>query len=580
MKFIVSAILLCIPAFAQVRAQPRTAPRTAGVNPADIPPPTIKPEDKCALEGTVVSATTGEPLRKARVTLRSMGQPNGTAYGATTDGAGHFLIDDVDPGRYSFSASRNAYVSQSYSPQGSAKRGAPLTLSNGQKLKEIVFKLTPQGVISGRILDEDGEPLANVMVQCMAFGYQNGKRQLVGRNGGSTNDLGEYRFHSLSPGKYVVSATYRSPDLFMNIQGPTQASPVTEEGYATTYYPNSTNPDNAQQLEITPGAQIGSVNMTLVRVHTVRIKGRINGVAMGNRGRRNANVMLMPRDAPGFMMMPGAVARAVDPQGNFQMRGVTPGSYVLRADFMDDNMRYSARMPLEVGSSNIEDIELSLQPPLEVHGHITIEENGDLKGAQVNVSFQPKVSGGAMMMMGGGGMQMKDDLTFKVTNLSPDPYDINVRGMPEGFYVKSIRMGQADVTETGVDFSQGGVDEITVILNPNGGEIDGAVQNAKGEPAIGATVTLIPEASHRSTSWLYKTADTDQNGRFSIKGVRPGEYKIYAWEDMEQGAYMDPDYVKPHESAGEAVSVKDSAHSSVQLKAVPAENSVNERAVR
>src|SRR5262249_36889573 len=147
------------------------------------------------------------------------------------------------------------------------------------------------------------------------------------------------------------------------------------------------------QLEVTPGAQIGGINMTLVRVRTVRIQGHVNGIATGNRSRRNGNVMLMPRDAVGFMMMPAASARIIDPQGNFQMRGVTPGSYVLRADFMDDSVRYSARMPLEVGNSNVEGIELNLQPPLDVHGRVVIEENGDLKGAQINISFQPKASG-------------------------------------------------------------------------------------------------------------------------------------------------------------------------------------------
>ena len=83
-----------------------------------------------------------------------------------------------------------------------------------------------------------------------------------------------------------------------------------------------------------------------------------------------------------------------------------------------------------------------------------------------------------------------------------------------------------------------------------------------------------------SLAWLYKTASTDQNGRFTVKGVRPGEYKIYAWEEVEQGAYMDPDFVKPHESAGEAVSIKDSAQATVQLKAVPAESSGNDKTVK
>src|SRR5260370_16540224 len=130
----------------------------------DAPAPSIKPEDKCSVEGTVVRATHGELLKKARLSLRSLGQQNGGAYGTTTDGAGHFLVDDIDPGRYSFSASRNLYVSQQYSPQG-AKRGTTLTLEKRQKLKEIVFKLTPQGAGARRIPAAAAHPLPIAPVQ-------------------------------------------------------------------------------------------------------------------------------------------------------------------------------------------------------------------------------------------------------------------------------------------------------------------------------------------------------------------------------------------------------------------------------
>jgi hypothetical protein len=115
-------------------------------------------------------------------------------------------------------------------------------------------------------------------------------------------------------------------------------------------------------------------------------------------------------------------------------------------------------------------------------------------------------------------------------------------------------------------------EELTVVVNPNGGQVDGLVQNEKGDPAPGAVITLIPDEAHRTLSWMYKTANTDQTGHFTIKGIRPGEYRIYAWEEIEPGAQEDPDFVKPHESAGDAVTLKESGHETVQLKLIPAEN--------
>jgi len=286
-------------------------------------------------------------------------------------------------------------------------------------------------------------------------------------------------------------------------------------------------------------------------------------------------VMLLPRDNTGFMG-PRAM-RMVDAQGNFQMRGVAPGSYTLRADYQADNMRYSGRMPLEVGSTNIEGIELNLLPPLELKGRVVVEANGDLAGQRLNVMLQPKVNG---PMMGNSRAQMQDDLSFQMNNVGLDAYDVVVAGLPDGFYLKSVRLGQQDVTETGVDFSQGVGGELLVTVNPNGGQIDGTVQNEKGESAASSTITLIPDAEHRSLAWMYKTASTDQNGHFTMKGLRPGKYTVYAWEDIESGAYMDPDFVKPHESAGEKIEIAEGAHSTVQVKAVPAAKSASDKASR
>jgi hypothetical protein len=128
-------------------------------------------------------------------------------------------------------------------------------------------------------------------------------------------------------------------------------------------------------------------------------------------------------------------------------------------------------------------------------------------------------------------------------------------------------MGDQDVTETGGDFAEDG--ELTFLLSPNAGVVEGSVQNAKDEAAPGAKVTLIPDSKHRSLKSRYKTVDTDQKGHFVIQGVAPGEYRIYAWEDIEEGAYEDPDFMKTHESGGTRVSIKERGHETVELKAIP-----------
>ncbi len=534
--------------------------------------PEVKPEDKCSIEGTVVNATSGEPLKNVHLRLTPVGDQNGVPYGTVTEDGGHFLFDGVDPGRYTLHGTRNGFVSQSYSSQGNTRRTTTLTLANGQKMKELTFKLTPQGVITGHVTDQDGEPLSNVELQCMAFRYTRGKKELQMMDSSSTNDLGEFRIYGVAPGKYILMARYRSNDVWMPVRekvvGSAKAVQAMEQGYAPTYYPNAANPESASLIEITPGGTIHGIDMTLQRTRTVRVKGRVN---LANAGSQRNNVMLqLLVRGVNYYYMPVATARISDANGNFEMRGVPPGAYVLTGFLTNDGMRYSARATVDVGNSNVDGVEVSFTPPGEIKGRLVVEENGDLGSGTIHIYLQAKVN---QPMMGGSGSAVGDDLNFKLTNVSQDAYDIYVSGLPEGFYLKSARIGDQDITETGADFTQGvPAGEMTVTINPKGAQIEGTVQNAKGENAASATVTLIPDEKHRSIAWLYKTASTDQNGHFTMKGVRPGEYKIYAWEEVEYGAYQDPDFVKPHESAGVDISAKPSGHDTIQLAVIPAED--------
>src|ERR1035438_9810806 len=143
MRYLAPAILWCLTGSAQ------TPVPTADSSPS------VKPEDKCSVEGTVLSATTGEPLKKARLVLQT--EKPAKVYRAISDGSGHFVLVGIDPGRYHFHSARNGYLMQFYP---TSKGPWPtFTLSPGQKLTEIIFRLTPQGVITGRVLDEDREPV-------------------------------------------------------------------------------------------------------------------------------------------------------------------------------------------------------------------------------------------------------------------------------------------------------------------------------------------------------------------------------------------------------------------------------------
>jgi hypothetical protein len=325
------------------------------------------------------------------------------------------------------------------------------------------------------------------------------------------------------------------------------------------------NPNNASPIDVSPGALIGGITITLMRTRTFSIKGHVN--AGSEKASRQSSVALWQSEE---LRLRAPRRVEVDPQGRFQLDGVAPGSYVLFAG--DEHT--GARMPLEVHDENIEGLEVSPQPHGEILVRVIIEGEGDVKHPPRQFLITSRTSGES------GTCQPQDDSPCKFPDRGGEgPYDVLPVGLPVDFNLKSARLGEQDVLDTGFDFTPGVTGVLTLVLSPNGGQIEGSVANAKDEPAIGAKITLIPGGGHQSPT-RYKTTDTDQNGHFSVKGVAPGEYKIYAWEDIEDGAYQDPDFMKPHESAGQAVSIKDGAHETVQLKAIPAENAASEKPAR
>lgn len=525
-----------------------------------------QPGEKCSIEGTVVNGLSGEAVKKAQVTVHRVGDANNfTTLVATTDGGGHFLVDGLDAGKYTVTAAKPGFVSQGFGARGPARPNTPITLGAGGKRNDLNIRMMPHGIVMGRILDEDGDPLANANVQLQQVIYVRGRKRLNPVNGGgaNTNDLGEYRIFGLGPGKYYLVATYQGPEPMASAN----RVAVNEEEYPPIYYPNALTPESAAPLEVTPGAQLRGIDLTMTKVRAARIRGRI--VDANNKPLPNAGVSLIKRDGGAFNPMNRKLPRRL-PDGSFEFRNVEPGSYTLAADYLEDEMHMTGRLAVNVGSTNVDGVVLTVGMAPDLTGHVLIEGKSEIAPGSVSVFLEPKGGGVA----GGAGGLTNPDGTFRLQYVMPEAYLVNVLGLRENLYLKTVKFGEADVTENGLDFSQGVTPgELTVVLKAAGGQVEGVVQDDKQQNAAGATVVLVPEGSKRSHSWLYRTATTDKNGHYTLRGVAPGEYKLFAWEQVEPDAYQDPDFLKPFESRGETVSVDENSHENKQLTIIPADES-------
>jgi len=502
--------------------------------------------EKGLIEGKVLNAVTGEPVRKAQVALTAMnapqkGKPDLAGGGsALTDAEGHFEFTVMAPGSYALAAFREGFDSPNVRGESTLPH---VTLASGEEKRDIVIRLTPLGVITGRILDEDGDPIRQIQVQTMVYRYTAAGRQLVQRGSATSNDLGEYRIYDVPPGRYYLKA-----GLMGMMGGSGRAS------YGTSYYPGTPDAAAAAAIEVGGGQTLEGINLTLRPTRVANIRGRVMNPGSG------LTVGLLKVEEGGSMSSTRGVD---DPDGKFELKGVSPGSYFLTTQSTVGGQPLSAHLPIQVGAADLEGIELHLLPPMEIAGQIRIEGTSNDKLSRLNIVLE---SGGLTVHSSLGGGRPKEDGTFTFQGMEPAVYQVSAQA-PEDLYLKAVRWGDRDVMQSGLDLTQGAAESrLVVVLSANGGQIDGAVEDGQSTPVVDATVTLVPSSGTPSKS-LFRFASTGPSGHFHMQGIAPGTYKLFAWEEVDPKQVMyDPDFLKPYDSQAQSIEISEGSKASVQLK--------------
>jgi protocatechuate 3,4-dioxygenase beta subunit len=519
----------------------------------------LRPEDACTLEGKTVNSATGAPVKWANVTLQG-GVPGGGRGGApayyttTANGEGVFAMKNLPPGRYSIRAERSGFSATS----------APMTtLTTGQRMTGLEVKLQPGAVIAGRVMDEHGEPAARATVMTMKYSYAQGGKQLVAQAGATTNDLGEYRAFGLMPGRYYVGVTYRPSVYVMPSAEDRSAAPVAEESYTTTYYPGATDMQSAVQVDAAAGAVVESINLQLAKSPAVRVRGSVaspSGAAVAY-----AMVTMARIGDMGANTLSSTGASVI--QGQFEIRGVTPGRYALIAMGNEGQKQLQARQIVEVGSANVENVMITLGAGFDLTGKIRVD--GQTPVALLTLSIYVQTAEPSAGNVYSQSAKVDAEGNFTLTGVSPGRYSVRVQG-PANIYVKSQRLGSEDVLETPLDLTGGAAGPLSIVLGTDTGEVSGTVSSADGTPAANAMVVLIPEsAKRREQQQFYKMTMTSPAGAYKVAGAPPGRYKLYAWERIPTYAWMDPDILKPVESNGKAVEIQEGSKDTVDLRALP-----------
>jgi uncharacterized protein (DUF2141 family) len=513
----------------------------------------------------------GRPLRRARVFLNN---PDAEIARTTiSDDAGRFAFAELPSGRYTVGAAKDGYVTTNFGAGRPGGPGSPVVLTEGGPRGDITLRLLRGAVITGTLLDPDGQPIPGVSMRALRYGYSvNGERRLTAVTttmaGHITDDRGVYRIYGLPPGDYTIAAPAipqlsTGDEILMMTESEVQRalnevrpssrqSPVASEttgvaggderravGYATVFYPGTPVSSQSVMIPLGRAEERTGIDFQLQYVPMSTIRG---SVTWPSNMPPSITVHLIATDDV-ILSDTNSESRitSVQPKGEFSFANVPPGSYTVIARAPQSSSIYWATADVVVDGQTQPDVALSMQAGMALSGRVAFDGQAVPNYSRIQVSLVPLLTG-TQVSLATPPARVDNNGRFSITGITAGKYRLQatIDGSP-GWMVRTLAANGRDVLDTALDIRQS-IDGVVLTFSDRVAELSGTVHDTTGRSSVGDTVILFPADRTLWTPrsrWI-RAEQSSTDGSFQFRVLPAGEYFVAAISDIDDYAWYDP----------------------------------------